>query len=54
MFDILLQADSTAAAAATVAQSETIWSLLSKGIKQGRPHNDSIVFIICPGCILFL
>ena len=31
MFDILLQADSTAAAAATVAQSETIWSLLSKG-----------------------
>jgi len=31
MFDTLLQADSTAAAAAAVAESESIWSLLSKG-----------------------
>lgn len=31
MFDILLQADSTAAAAAAVTESESIWSLLSKG-----------------------
>ncbi|MFT3981558.1 MAG: MotA/TolQ/ExbB proton channel family protein [Ferruginibacter sp.] len=31
MFDILLQADSTAAAAAVTAQSESVWSLLSKG-----------------------
>jgi biopolymer transport protein ExbB len=31
MFDIFLQADSTAAAAAVAAESESIWSLLSKG-----------------------
>lgn len=31
MFDTLLQADSTAAAAAALAESESIWSLLSKG-----------------------
>lgn len=31
MFDTLLQADSTAAAAAAVTESESIWSLLSKG-----------------------
>lgn len=31
MFDIFLQADSTAAAAASIAQSESVWSLLSKG-----------------------
>lgn len=31
MFDTLLQADSTAAAAAAVAESESIWGLLSKG-----------------------
>ncbi len=31
MFDIFLQADSTAAAAASVAQSESLWSLLGKG-----------------------
>lgn len=31
MFDIFLQADSTAAAAASIAQSESVWSLLTKG-----------------------
>ncbi|RYD76711.1 MAG: MotA/TolQ/ExbB proton channel family protein [Sphingobacteriales bacterium] len=31
MFDTLLQADSTAAVAAAVTESESIWSLLSKG-----------------------
>lgn len=31
MFDIFLQADSTAAAAASIAKSESVWSLLSKG-----------------------
>ena len=31
MFDTLLQADSTAAAAAAITESESIWSLLSKG-----------------------
>ncbi len=31
MFDILLQVDSTAAAAAAITESESIWSLLSKG-----------------------
>jgi len=31
MFDILLQADSTAAAAASAAKVETVWGLLSRG-----------------------